>query len=137
MHQDAARHGHAADRETGEFVVRGVTSLDAWLAHDWGSGVRTDSLEALEALRVETRNSVYELVVLAGGDGRLLVRGGRYFAEWTTVSYLGCSLGGALLMRHAVQPGFRMEFYSGGRRIVTSPVRAVRRGAAVRPTSVA
>lgn len=136
MHHDHTPHAAAPLPHTGEFVFRRVTSLDAWLAHAWDRGVRTDQIDALETLHVQTRNSAYELAVVAGAEGRMLVRGGRYFPEWTAVSYLGCSLGGALLMRHVVHPGFRMEFYSGGRRIVTSPVRGVRRDAATRPSAV-
>lgn len=127
---------HAApDHDTAEVRVRRGQSLDQWLAHSWSGGVQTDELEDLETLRVETRNSSYELAIVSRGTGHVIVRGGRYFPEWTPVYLLGCSLGGGLLKRHAVHPGLRMELSWAGRRIVTSPVHAIGRNGASRPSA--
>ena len=126
----------ASEAETTGLRPVHADSLDQWLAHAWDDGVRTDELDDLEMLRVQTRNSSYELAIVSARSGHLLVRGGRYFPEWTPVYFLGCSLGGGLLKRHAVHPGLRMEFYWAGRRVVTSPVQAIGREAASRPSAV-
>lgn len=119
--------------DTGEFCVLGGESLDTWLRRSWDDGVQTQDVEDLSVLRVHTRNSTYDLVVVSGGVGQMLVRGGRYFPGWTPVCFLGCSLGGGLLKRHSVHVGLRLEFYWGDRRIVTSPVAAIDRHEAARP----
>lgn len=124
----------AADQTTERLLLRGEL-LDQWLAHSWDDGVRPDQLESLELLRVQTRNSSYDLAILSGCSGQVLVRGGRYFPEWTPVYFLGCSLGGALLKRHSLHTGLRMEFGWGGRRVITSPVCAIRAIPVPRPSA--
>lgn len=124
----------ASQETTGEWVLSGEV-LDQWLARSWDDGVRPDQLASLELLPVQTRNSSYELAIMAGCDGHVLVRGGRYFREWTPVYFLGCSLGGALLKRHSLHPGLRMEFGWGGRRVITSPVCSIGWNTAGRPSA--
>jgi len=124
LHPRLSRDGSraaAADQTTERLLLRGEV-LDQWLAHSWDDGVRPDQLESLELLRVQTRNSSYDLAILSGCRGHVLVRGGRYFPEWTPVYFLGCSPGGALLKRHSLHTGLRMEFAWDGRRVITSPV---------------
>ena len=122
--QTAPGSGH----DTGGVTVARVGTLDRWLSHTWDQGVQIDRLPDLHALRVSTINSTYDLAVVSGARGEVLVRGGRYFPEWTSAVFLGCSMGGGLLKRHGVNVGLRMEFYWQGRRIVTSPVAAIGRG---------
>jgi hypothetical protein len=121
-----AAPGTAGD--TGDVTVVRVGTLDGWLSHTWDEGVQIDHLPDLHALRVETINSTYDVAIVSGARGEVLVRGGRYFPEWTSATFLGCSMGGGLLKRHGVHIGLRLEFYCGGRRIVTSPVCAIGRG---------
>lgn len=126
--QPAPRRPDASD--TGEVrTVRAVT-LDRWIAHMWERGVQLERLEHLQALAVRTRNSTYDLVILSGHTGEVLVRGGRYFPEWTRAHLAGCSLGGGLLKRRGIHAGMRMEIHAGGRRVVTSAVHAIGRGTA-------
>lgn len=128
------RPPHAApDMDTIECCVAHGESLDTWVRCSWDAGVQIETVDDLDILRVHTRNSSYELAVVSGQHGQMLVRGGRYFREWTRVHFLGCSLGGALLKRHTVHVGLRMEFHLAGRRIVTSPVHAIGRDAVSRP----
>lgn len=121
---------------TSELAVPAGMTLDSWLAHLWLDGVQIDRLDALQVLRVHTRNSVYDIVVLAGPAGEVLVRGGRYFPEWTRALLLGCSFGRGLLKRFGVHVGMRLEFCCGRRSVVTSPVAAVCRGPAARPDTL-
>jgi hypothetical protein len=114
--------------DTGSVAVLRVGTLDSWLSHSWEDGVQIDRLPDLHAIRVETLNSSYDLAVTSATRGEVLVRGGRYFPEWTSAVLLGSSMGGGLLKRHGVYVGLRMEFYWAGRRIVTSPICAIGRG---------
>jgi len=109
-------------------VARGAT-LDMWLEHSWERGVQIDALEDLQALRVETRNNTYDLAIVSGRNGEVLVRGGRYFPGWTPAQFVGCSLGRGLLKCRGVHVGLHMEFYWAGRLVITSPVQAITRGA--------
>ena len=115
---------------TSEVVVPAGMTLDSWLNHPWLDGVQIDRLEALQVLRVNTCNSAYDIVVVAGSAGEVMVRGGRYFPDWTRALLLGCSFGRGLLKRFGVHVGMRLEFCCGLRSVVTSPVVAVARGAA-------
>lgn len=111
--------------ETTAIGVLGGATLDRWLAGPWDRGVQVDELEQMHVLRVRTRNSSYELAIAEGVPGEVLVRGGRYFPEWTRVHLAGSSLGGGLLKQYGVHIGFRLEFYWNRRRIVTSPVQSI------------
>lgn len=101
-------------------------TLDAWTACAWAQcGLQLDALEPLQVLRVRTRNSTYDLAVAGDQPGDLLVRGGRFFPDWTRVQLAGASLGRGCLKRHGIYAGFRMEFYWAGRHVVTSPVQSI------------
>lgn len=125
MAQEPRSTAPAVGHDTGELPVVRLGTLDRWLSHPWETGVQIDRLEDLQALRVETLNNTYDLAIVSAQRGEILVRGGRYFPDWTPVQFVGCSLGGGLLKRYGVHVGFRMEFYSAGRLILTSPVRAI------------
>ena len=122
---------HAPGRtatDTAELQILHVATLDRWLGYPWEEGVQLDQMEDLRAVRVCTRNSTYTLAIVCGVEGRVLVRGGQYFPDWTDVHFLGCSCGGGLLKRHGVHVGLRMEFYWAGKRILTSPVATIECG---------
>ncbi len=98
-------------------VPRGAM-LDAWSEHAWDNGVQIDQLEELETLAVRTKNSLYEITVLDGRRGEVLVRGGQFFPERTPVQLAGSTLGGMFLKRHGIYVGMKME-------IVPQPVEMV------------
>ena len=126
--QHTPPHGRPADDIT---QVHEIT-LDAWTGCAWAQrGLQLDTLETLQVLRVRTQNSTYDLALAGDRPGDLLVRGGRYFPDWTRVQLAGASLGGGCLKRLGIYAGFRMEFYWNGRRVVTSPVRSILRERAV------
>jgi hypothetical protein len=99
--------------------------LDAWLSHDWTTGLQTEDLPEHGFLTVETENSRYELTILCGRTGDVLVRGGQFFPYTTAARLAGSSLGGSLLKLHGVYIGFRMELHSHERAIITSRVRSI------------
>jgi hypothetical protein len=108
--------------------------LDTWAKHRWAEGCQLDAagsdLKAgpsndLRALRVVTMNSVYELIVTCAATGDVRVRGGAFFPDWRAARVAGSSLGGSFLKLRGIYPGFCLELYADGLRIVTSPVRSV------------
>jgi hypothetical protein len=96
--------------------------LSAWNAYPWKDGVCLDQLAALDRVTVFTRNSCYEIVVVAPASGEVLVRGGAFFPEFTSARLAGCTLGGSFLKLRSVYTGFHMEFALAGGVIITSPV---------------
>ena len=107
---------------------RAAAQLDFWTQRKWDDGVQVDRLRAMDRIEVRTRNSIYDIIVGEGGD--VLVKGGKFFPEYTRAVVLGCSLGGAFLKLGGIYRGFSMEIMYDGTRIVTSPVEAVQASAA-------
>ena len=96
------------------------TMLDAWSDSEWNDGVQIDEIEELTTLAVRTANSVYEITVLNGHTGEVLVRGGAFFPERTPVRLEGSTCGGSILKRRGIYVGLRLE-------IVPQPVELVSR----------
>ena len=82
-------------------------------------------LRPVETIVIATRSNVYELVVLGGDRGDVLVRGGRYFSEVTPALFLGSIADDGSLKPHTIDIGLRMKFVLGERFIVTSPVQSL------------
>ena len=83
--------------------------LNAWSDEQWTKGIQIDQLAELETLAVRTQNSVYEITVLCGRTGEVLVRGGRFFPKWTPALLAGSTLGGSLLRSGGIYLGMKME----------------------------
>ena len=111
---------------------RADAQLDFWTQRAWDDGVQVDQLRALDRIQVHTRNSIYDIII--GESGDVLVRGGKFFPEYTRAVVLGSSMGGAFLKLGGIYRGFSMEIMFGGTRIVTSTVEAVLSGPADPPT---
>src|SRR5438309_3054920 len=94
--------------------------LDAWANPEWNDGVQIDQIEELTTLAVQTSNSLYEITVLNGHTGEVLVRGGEFFPVRTPVRLEGSTCGGSILKRRGIYVGLRME-------IVPQPVELVSR----------
>ena len=109
--------------QSAKTTCRAAAHLDFWTERSWNDGVQIDQLRALDRLVVRTRNSVYEIII--GESGDVMVRGGRFFPEYTRAVVLGSSLGGAFLKLGGIYRGFSMEIMFDGTRIVTSPVDSV------------
>ena len=99
--------------------------LDTWSRHHWQNGIQIETLCDLSKLRVLTDNSFYEITVISPQTGEVLVRGGRFFPEFTPARFAGSSLGGTFLKVRGVYVGFNMELHVEGRAIVTSRVRSI------------
>lgn len=104
----------------------------SWQSIVWSEGVHMDLLAACDCVTVLTRHSTYEIVVVAPAEGKVLVRGGEFFREFTPVRLTGATLGGSFVKVRAVHIGFRVEFETGRGQVLTSPVRAIAVAAAER-----
>jgi hypothetical protein len=121
--------------------------LDAWSEHEWTNGIQIEQMAELETLAVRTKNSVYEITILCGGTGEVLVRGGKFFPERTPALLAGSTFGGSILRMGGIYVGMKMEiapqpvemisdvaidpttgekeFLLGPRVITTSPVQTI------------
>jgi hypothetical protein len=98
--------------------------------------IHIDSCAVWETILVNTRSSVYELIVLRG-DGDVLVRGGTHFTEFQRVVFLGSTADGASLTPRTIDIGLCMIFKFGARLIITSPVQSLSRRPAPESTGCA
>lgn len=96
-------------------------------------GVDLGGLEPLTVLSIDTENSHYEMFLLHPVDRRVVIHGGKVFAEPTETTIHGSSFGGSLLKLGWVGIGMRIEMYFDGKFILTSAVRSleVRRDASL------
>jgi len=106
-------------------AVPAAAVLSTWNSHSWDDGLRIDQLSGLDRLTVLTQHSTYEIVIVSPINGEVLVRGGEFFPEFTSVRLAGSTLGGSFLKMRSIHLGFRIEFSVGRGVIVTSPVRTI------------
>jgi hypothetical protein len=99
--------------------------LDTWSNDPWTNGLQIDHREDMEKLAIRTRNSLYEITIIEGRSGEVLVRGGRFFPELTPARLTGATLGGSFCKMRWIYVGFRMEINANGQRIITTPVESI------------
>ena len=99
--------------------------LDTWSSHDWNEGIQLETMQDLETLTVRTENSTYEINVICDRTGEILIRGGRFFPEFTPARLAGSSLGGSFLKLRGIYVGFSLEIHFEKRLIITSRVRKI------------
>ena len=101
------------------------TILDNWSKDPWKNGVQVERMEDMEKLVIQTRNSLYEIIIIDGRSGEILVRGGQFFPELTPARLAGATLGGSFCKMRGIYTGFRMEINANGQRTVTTPVESI------------
>jgi hypothetical protein len=79
----------------------------------------------MKMLSIQTENSVYEVNTISSSEGEILIRGGRFFPEFTAARLIGSSLGGCFLKLRGIYVGFNMEIHCNCRSIITSRVRSI------------
>lgn len=89
-----------------------------------------DACADQQTIVVTTGASVYELIVRRGDRGDVLVRGGRHFAEFRPVVFLGSISEDGSLELHTIDIGLRMKFGFGDQVVITSPVQSFSRHSA-------
>ena len=105
-------------------VPRGAI-LDTWFNDPWKNGVQIDKMTDLQRVHVRTRYSLYEITVIDGRGGDILVRGGKFFPELTEAQLAGATLGGSFCKMRGIYCGFKMELCRNGQRILTSDVQSI------------
>jgi hypothetical protein len=90
-------------------------NLDNWSKDPWTNGVQVDHMEDMEKLFIQTRNSLYEITIIDGRRGEILVRGGQFFPELTPARLAGATLGGSFCKMRGIYTGFRMEINANSR----------------------
>jgi hypothetical protein len=96
-------------------------------AIDTAGGLHLTSCSPSETILVRTRSSVYEMIVVRGDRGEVLVRGGKMLPAFRRAIFMGSTAGGTALKPNTIDVGLRMEFNLGGEIMVTSAVKAVAR----------
>jgi hypothetical protein len=72
--------------------------LDTRSNDPWANGVQIDHREDMEKLAIRTSNSLYEITIIEGRSGEILLRGGQFFPEFRDV------LAGCLQLRSCPSP---------------------------------
>ena len=80
-----------------------------------------------ETIVVTTRASVYELIVLRGDEGDVLVRGGSHFTEFRRVLFVGSTADSGLFHPRTIGIALRMQFICGDQLVTTSAVQSFSR----------
>jgi len=98
--------------------------LSNWVERDWqrSEGVQLQNLPPMQRIVLRTHQHAYEIFVRNGTTGEVLVRGGRFFQEFTEARLTGSSLGGGFLKQYGIYVGLRVEFNVNGETLVTSPI---------------
>ena len=90
--------------------------------------IALDSCAESEWIVVRTKHSVYELVVLSGKHGAVLVRGGRLFPTFQRATVAGSVIGPAAVRLASIVIGLHLELRVGTHSFVTSRIEAVSKG---------
>ena len=92
------------------------------------------SCTPFETIVASTEGSVYELIVLRGRRGKVLVRGGQHFATFCPVLFVGSMRPDGATERQTIEIGARMTFRHEDTVIVTSVIRSLWRRSATPAT---
>ena len=104
-------------------VVR-ATTLDRFVdGVEHVEGVHLPDLPPFTTVLAETMNSSYHVMITRWP--KVYVQGGAFFPEPTAAYVDGASAGGSYLRVAWIGVGLQLEIRSGGRRIITSRVRAI------------
>ena len=99
--------------------------LDTWSSHNWTEGLQLECMGDMDRITIRTANSTYEVTVICGRTGEILIRGGQFFPEFTPARLAGSSLGGSFLKLRGIYAGFNLEIHVDRRLIITSRVRKI------------
>jgi hypothetical protein len=97
---------------------------------DPGTAVQLETCAPFELLFVTTTKNLYEIVVLSGRKGEVLVRGGRLFPKFQPAILLGATAGGSALKMRCIETALNLELSAEGKVVRTSRVRSVVRASA-------
>jgi hypothetical protein len=104
-----------------------VKPLDELSPSNPDDAIDLESCSELEWIVVRTRASVYDVIVLSGREGEVMIRGGRFFPEFRRASLSGSIVGRSAVKLRTICVGTLLEFRVDDKSFVTSRVEAVTR----------
>jgi hypothetical protein len=100
--------------------------LDFWCDElPWTNGVQIEQFSDMQRLLVRTRNSLYEITVMDGWSGEIVVRGGQFFPHATPAWLAGANFGGSILKVRGIYIGFQMEIHAQEGPLLTTRVKMI------------
>ena len=108
-------------------TLRDESTFDGSIAERLPDTLRLDSCPELEWITVKTQRSLYDIVVLSGESGAVVVRGGAFIPEFRSASFIGSLSSGIASNPGAVVVGRNLEFVVHGQSIITSHVQSFSR----------
>jgi len=99
--------------------------LDFWSGEPWTNGVQIEQMDEMQRLLVRTRNSWYEITVIDGSSGEIVVRGGRFFPNATPARLAGATFGGSILKLRGIYIGLQMEISGADGPLLTTRVKMI------------
>jgi hypothetical protein len=118
-------NGHCDPRAANGTRPEAVFVFDTRLLHSSAHAIRLAACQQFETLVVNTRRSVYEIIVLDGRTGDVLVRGGTDFPEFRRAVFTGSTRDGRAIKANTIDVGLRMELHLAPGTIITSPVASI------------
>jgi hypothetical protein len=92
-----------------------------------GDYVELDSCSELDWITVKTSRSTYDVVVLSGDTGEVMVRGGKLFPEFRPATITGSLFDGIAVKLRTIAVGLNLEFLVDGTSVITSRIQAISR----------
>ena len=90
--------------------------------------IQLDSCPQFQWILMRTRRSVYDLIVLSGKAGEVMIRGGSFFPEFRLATIVGSTLGGSAVRLGSICAGCHLELHVDGKSFVTSRIETVSLG---------
>lgn len=90
-----------------------------------GGCVELDACPELTWITVTTLRSTYDIVVLSGDTGEVMVRGGSLFPEFRHALVTASLFGGIAVLPRTIAVGLNLEFLVDGMSVITSRVQAI------------
>ena len=87
--------------------------------------IQLDLCPQFQWIVVRTRESVYDIIMLSGDTGEVMVRGGRFFPTFRLATVAGSTFGGSAVRAGSICVGCHLELHVDGRILVTSRIEAV------------
>jgi len=105
-------------------IPAGAT-LDFWSHEPWTNGVQIEQMDEMQKVLVRTRNSLYEITVMDGWRGEIVVRGGQFFPHATPAWLAGATFGGSILKLRGIYISLQMEIHVEDGPLLTTRVKMI------------
>lgn len=90
-----------------------------------GETIHLESCPELEWITVRTFRSTYDIVVLSGDTGAVMVRGGKFFPEFHRATITGSMVNGITVKPRCISVGLSLELLVDEQSVITSRVQAI------------